>query len=140
MNRRYGRALGLPAILVSLCVGCGPQFDYGQVKGTVTLDKKPLEGAIVYFYPIIKDGEPVPPSSSGTTDAAGNYDLMSRADVPGAVIGPHKVVVLFPATGNRDDAKRPKIPQDYMLAARTKLTVDVKPGPGEYPLALTTPK
>ena len=140
MNCRYERVFGLPAFLVLLCVGCGARFDFGQVKGTVTLDRKPLEGALVFYYPIIKDGDPVPPSSSGTTDAMGNYELMSRTDVPGAAVGLHKVVVLFPSTGSREEVKRPKIPQDYTLAARTPLQKEVKSGSGDYPLELTTPK
>jgi hypothetical protein len=140
MNRRCRRDLRLAAVLVFLCVGCGPRFEYGQVKGTVTLDRKPLGGAVVYFYPIVKVGNPVPPSSSGTTDAAGNYELMTRTDIAGAAVGLHKVVVLFPATGGRDDAKRPKIPQDYTLAAKTPLQREVKPGLGDYPLELKTTK
>jgi hypothetical protein len=141
MNRRYRRIFGFPAILVFVCVGCGGEhFDYGQVRGTVTLDRKPLAGVLVYYYPVIKDGDPVPPSSSGVTDAAGNYELMSRTEVAGAVIGPHKVVVMFPPSRGAEAAKRPKIPQDYTLVAGTPLQFDVKPGPGDYPIALTTPK
>jgi hypothetical protein len=136
MNRRARRVLWVPAILVSVCAGCGSGFNYGQVKGTVTLDRVPLVGAKVYFYPILNGDGPVPPSSLGITDAAGNYELVARNDVAGAVLGPHKVVVLFPSTGAADAAKRPKIPLDYTLMAKTPLSFDVKPGLNEYPIAL----
>ena len=118
-----------------MCVGCGPHFDYGQVKGTVTLDRVPVEGALVYFFPIIKGEGPVPPSSSAMTDAAGNYELKTQTDVPGAVVGPYSVIVKYPTIGG-PEPKRPKIPVEYTLLAKTPLTIEVKPGSGDYPIAI----
>jgi hypothetical protein len=141
MNRRFGPVARLSVLLVSICsfcVGCGSGFQFVPVRGTVTLDRKPLDGALVYYYPVVAEGAEVPPYSSGKTDAAGVYELMSRTDVAGAVVGPHKVVVMFPSSGDREGAKRPNIPLDYRVAASTKLTVDVKPETADYPLALVS--
>jgi hypothetical protein len=135
---RVGRArTAFAAVALSICFGCGSQFELGQAKGTVTLDGKPLEGAVVHFYPIIKDGDPVPPTSSATTDASGNYEMVARTDQRGAAVGPHKVVVLYAALGGGSEPKnRPQIPQKYQLAAKSDLVVDVKSGSGDYPLVL----
>ena len=79
-------------ILTSLFVlaflsGCqNNEVEIGQVTGVVTLDGRPIENAVVYFYPDAGGR-----SSIGITNAEGAYELTYRGDVKGAKIGTHSV-------------------------------------------------
>jgi hypothetical protein len=71
--------------------------ELGSVSGVLTLDGKPLAGAIVTFQPIASEEPGSKLSSSvGTTDKEGRYTLMYVRDVRGAVVGEHKVFVQAP--------------------------------------------
>jgi hypothetical protein len=87
-------------MLATLAAGCGT--DYSTVKGRVTLDGRPLGGAMVGFYPETGRG------SHGETDAEGRYELMytnKKAGVP-----PGSCVVRITAA----DANTPeKLPARY---------------------------
>jgi hypothetical protein len=70
--------------------GCGSEGDYSSlnlipVKGKVTLDGSPLAGAQVAFHGT--DGH----TPMGTTDSAGQYELMYDSTQPGCTPG-NKVV------------------------------------------------
>ncbi len=76
-------------VFVSLA-GCG---DGGprlvSVSGKVTLDGKPVPGAIVTFTPTAAGGS----NSLGKTDASGNYTLEFSQDKKGALVGEHVVEI-----------------------------------------------
>ncbi len=75
MNRAF--LLSAVGLSVSLVLGC--ETPYFSVKGQVTLDGKPLRGAMVGFYPEQGRG------SHSMTDAEGRYELMytsSKAGIP----------------------------------------------------------
>ena len=125
-----------PSLLLVFLSGCGgPVFEYAQVEGTVTLNKKPLEGVMVRFYPISDRKEQLP-VATGMTDAAGNYTLTCRKDQPGALVGPNRVVVAWPSRDlrevGRDGQPLPPpsaiIPLHYTVASDTPLKVEVKAG------------
>jgi len=85
------RLFWLGCILVSTwAAGCNkqPPDSSLQVSGTVTLDGKPVEGAVVNFIPI--DQTPGG-GASGTTDAAGRYLLQPRRRGEGVVEGKYRV-------------------------------------------------
>jgi len=63
----------------------GPQL--GRVSGTIRLDGEPLPDATVEFQPIAADGSP----SMAVTRTDGSYELMFVRDMPGAMVGKHKV-------------------------------------------------
>lgn len=71
--------------LVLFTVGCGPNLS--PVTGTVTLDDKPVENAIVSFVPV-EGGT----SASGTTDANGKYTLVCVEGV-GVAPGTYRVSI-----------------------------------------------
>jgi len=76
-----------------LAAGCsGPKLV--PVTGQVTLNGRPLKNVRVEFHPDPDQGV-TGPSSSGVTDDSGNFTLTcpSRNNAPGAVIGPHRVVL-----------------------------------------------
>ena len=111
-------ALGAVA---SLLAGC--ETPYATVKGRVTLDGKPLGGALVGFYPDQGRG------SHGETDADGRYELRytnKKAGVP-----PGGCVVRITTA----DANTPeKLPARYH--DKSELAEEVKPGDNVFDFEL----
>ena len=86
--RPWIRDLLVLSVVFFSAVGCGESGPpLGTVSGKVTLDSKPLPNSLVTFVP-----QPQGRSSTGTTDADGNYKLIFL-DKDGALVGKHKVVV-----------------------------------------------
>ena len=112
--------------LCLLVAGCGSDDGLARVKGKVTLNGEPLEGAIVQFQPTAEDGS----SSAGMTDAEGRYELMSTFDTPGAMPGEHVVTIRTAAAYYEEEdgeAVQPeRIPAKYNT--RTELKRTVEPG------------
>ena len=111
---RSGKSLtgvSLIGIIVLLAVGCGgPGYPLAKVSGTVSMNGKPLPGAILMFSP--SEGQPGP-SSSGKSDSEGNFELMTiDLDHPGAVPGQHRVTITT-ATASGDD-ERAKISREIV--------------------------
>ena len=80
-------ALSLLCLIMAGCPG-GTGVDMGAVTGTVTLDGAPLADATVEFQPNMETGGS---PSYGSTDAAGEYELMFTFDKKGAMLGSHTV-------------------------------------------------
>ena len=108
--------------------------DLGKVSGVVTLDGVALQGAIVTFQPVGAEEPGSRRSSSvGRTDQEGRFTLTYVRDVPGAVVGTHKVSVQAPlATGKET------LPARYN--ARTELTEEVKAGNNKFEFKLESSK
>ena len=88
---------GLAVTLLST-IGCGAQpgaDPTARVRGTVTLNGKPIEGVSSAFVPT--SGRP----ASGITNASGQFTLSTFGNGDGAVLGSHKVVLAEPP----DDAQ-----------------------------------
>jgi hypothetical protein len=124
------------AVLSVFLAGCGgPAFEYAQVEGKLTLNKKLLAGAMVRFYPISDRKEQLP-VATGFTDEAGLYFLTCRDKQPGALVGPNRVVVSWPSRDLREAGRggqplpppSAQIPLHYTVASDTPLKVDVKGG------------
>ncbi len=84
-------------------VGCGSSEQLASVRGTLTVDGKPLPNVEVQFLPDSDKGT-IGPASRGVTDSTGSYILVTDDGRPGAVIGEH-IIVLTPA------ATKPKAAQ-----------------------------
>lgn len=133
------RRLEAVAILIAFVVGLagcsrGDRPELGEVTGTVTLDGKPLEGALVAFYP--EEGRTV----GGTTDAEGFYEVMYLQGVKGTKVGPNKVEITT-SLDPSDEDWRPgksaeKVPPWYNV--RTTLEANVEPGDNVIDFELTT--
>jgi hypothetical protein len=108
--------------------GCGgPQF--GDVKGTITVDSRPIRDAEVVFLPDPETGT-LGPASSGYTDAQGHYQLKTSRGQNGAVVGTHRVII-------RDLTKLPMPP---LLDAESKaLSADLKRAKQEIKSASVPP-
>jgi hypothetical protein len=112
-------------------MGCGSgKLEYGEVEGKVTLDKKPLVGVKVAFYPDSDSNEQLP-YATGLTDASGMYTLALRDGKPGALVGKNRVVVNWPP-GDRGSPEPvpapPAIPVRFTVADQSPLVVEVKEG------------
>jgi|SRR5215469_11396981 len=114
-------------------LGCG-SGKFAPVSGTVTMNGKPLAGALVIFSPVAKEGRiDAGIGSSGKTNDKGEYTLTSDTGRPGALVGKHRVSVslMSSGSGESDDRRRPgqlvnQVPVRYN--GKTELTYDVPAG------------
>jgi hypothetical protein len=89
----------LTLVLVAAVTGCGPAGpNLIPVKGTITVDGKPADGASLIFHPVAGKGS----IASAAADASGAFSIMSNGN-PGIVMGNYKVTAIWP-----DPAKKPK--------------------------------
>ena len=144
---------GIGVTLLLAGAGCSGNSPVA-VRGTVTLDGNPVEGAIVLFMPEGGAGR----QASGQTGADGGFQLTTFTTNDGALRGKYKVVVQYteavepPPGGNVKDvmqglekaqkAKKvttPKyvIPARYSDPDKTELRQEV-PTNGPVTLALVT--
>ena len=80
------RAPFLAMVLISAC-GCGDNR-LANVEGDVTLDGKPVAGAMIVF-----ESETGGPPANAITDAAGHFRMSTYANGDGMVPGTYKVTV-----------------------------------------------
>jgi len=79
----------MSAATLVLTAGCGGgKQKLAKVSGVVTLDGKPLDGAMVTFQPT-DGGRP----ATGVTGADGHFTLTTYTSGDGAQLGDHKVLV-----------------------------------------------
>jgi hypothetical protein len=126
--------------------GCGDSSGLVPVAGTVTLDDKPLPGAIVTFYPA-----PGTPGlgGGGITGLDGKYSLTPARGGGGLAPGEYVVTVNRPV--RRDGSPPPpdvppiesdareSLPAMYSSRSDTKLKAAVAKGTPGYDFALHTP-
>jgi hypothetical protein len=119
-----------------LLLGCGGERgpELAPVTGLVTLDGKPLAGALVTFVP---QGETRGQGSFAHTDAAGKFELQTTDGQKGAVAGTYKVLVnkLVNPDGTdyvpteevspMDSNAREILPPQYSSHERTRLTATI---------------
>jgi hypothetical protein len=103
--RRLRTALGnsslacLLILLVAATSGCGPTGPtLVPAKGTITVDGKPADGAMLIFHPVGGKGS----IASAAANDTGTFDIISNGK-PGIVTGSYKVTASWP-----DPAKKPK--------------------------------
>jgi len=113
-----------PVLFFPLIAGCGSGDDLAQVKGKVTLNGQPLQGATVKFQPTAEGGSP----SFGETDAHGRYELMYSFNTPGVMPGEHVVSIRTAATffdeaGNELEREE-RVPARYNTQTELKRTVE----------------
>ncbi|MEO8269593.1 MAG: hypothetical protein ABI557_07735 [Aureliella sp.] len=85
------RQLTAVSLIAALCVGCSSSFGPPPVPvgGSVTLNGKPVDGALVTF--LTKDG--VGRSASGKTSADGSFKLTSVNTNDGAAPGEYTITI-----------------------------------------------
>jgi len=99
--------------------GCGGGgLKTHPVNGIVTLDDKPVEGALVQFMPMDDRGRP----ATGMTRSDGTFRLRTYITGDGAVAGTYKVLVSKSEERNRPgpESKNPEEMKNRMMAAAKK--------------------
>ena len=85
--------------------GCGDS-SIAPVSGKVTVDGEPVEGIRLVFSPIQIEGQENPgPWSSGLTNSAGEYTLVTRYKDSGAAVGQHTVAFVYDDMSNIEGYK-----------------------------------
>lgn len=93
-------------VLIVLAQGCGTKGPpLGDVKGSITLDDKPLSGATVEFQPA--SGAP----SYGESDANGTYELYYTVRRTGALLGAHTVRITTAGEVTNEEGITVRVPE-----------------------------
>jgi len=101
---RVGLRLSLFLFVLIWPLGCGKGAKLAPVSGRVTLNNRPLANAEVRFIPI---GDNRLPSSVGSTDDQGNYELhLQSDDTPGAAPGEHRVTISLDLRRDKERSKK----------------------------------
>src|SRR5205823_6551988 len=112
------------------------------VYGSVTIDGKPAEGAVVIFCPVEAGPELKDLRPSGVTDGQGAFKLMTIQANDGAPAGKYKVLVKWPTPpppGAEDrEGRAPKPGPDrlkgkYYDLDRTPLTATIEKKSNQLP-------
>lgn len=151
----FRKLLALSIVVVPFAlIGCGGGMK--SVDGVVTLDSKPVEGAMVSFT---NADNPGAPSAEGTTDASGKFTLSSRGK-PGVPAGNYKATVTKteskgPAPGaamtpgspeyvkmmqgmSKQGPPKSLVPDKYTKANTTPFTFKVPPDSSPLKLDMTS--
>lgn len=150
--------LPLLAIVSTMIFGCGSggsSLPTVGVRGTVSLNSQPVEGATVVFGPSDVAGR----TATGITDSSGRFYLTTMRPGDGALVGNYKVTVhKLSTTGGMSQEEYEKnyealttgkmqvppvvtenaLPEIYRSADTTPLVVDVKDtGGNQFSFELT---
>lgn len=124
------RAASLVAFSI-FCGGCGQNDGQplGQVTGVVTIDGKPVKGALLEFVPEAPGGS----TAYGNTDDSGRYTMFFGQNRKGAVIGRSLVRITSDdrvSVDGKDYERKELFPPKYN--AKSEQYVDVKAGKNEF--------
>ena len=116
---------------IFLLSGCGKgvvEAELAPAEGLVRINGKPAENILVQFLPVVPDGEPGP-TSTGVSNAAGEFELTTTDGKLGAVVGRCKVL-LVDMTEERApqgvEAKPPRIPSNLAVVSPQSREVEVR--------------
>jgi hypothetical protein len=132
--------LGLLLIGFVAATGCGkgklPRY---PVHGSVNVDGKPADGAMVIFCPVTASEEAKTKRPFGMTGADGKFELTTIVQGDGAPPGDYKVLVQWPSNGggdNRDGMRSigpDRLKGKYMNLEKAELTATVQEASTDLP-------
>jgi hypothetical protein len=121
-----------------LSAGCPQNSDSPSpqpVRGTVLFQGKPIEGALVTFFPT--EAKPGYRSLTGMTDAKGRFRLAFNRSNDGAPVGKYKVSVVWREMIQDGDEKLPngpnRLPERYADPDASGLTATIVEGKNDLP-------
>jgi hypothetical protein len=92
----------------------------------------------VEFVPILNPSLQAP-HSVAFTDEKGHYRLTCENEKPGAVIGPHRVVIVPCIQDPKTPGVPPNVPVNYTIASQSPLAIEVTETQSVCDLELKTP-
>jgi hypothetical protein len=112
--------MSLATLSLPACSSRSDLPELAPVRGTVTMQGKPMSGVGVTFFPMGKG-----PIATGNTNAEGQFVLMTSEPGDGASVGSHRV-----SLGSAEEGRRPSmaIPEKYDRPDSSGLTAEVKAG------------
>ncbi len=128
----------LCACWLSSLAGCGGGLKFVSVKGTATLDGKPLTGAVVSFNPDAAKGNKLRIACTGRITGDGSYEIYTDDGSKvrkGAPLGWYKVTLMTGLPGAPEIAVNPR----YLDMDQTPFSIEVvaDPPPGAYDLKVS---
>ena len=140
------RLLLVMVMLTPVASGCGGTKgnNLPKVTGSVNVDGKPADGAVLLFYP--EGGRAA--TATGTADASGTFTIVTNME-PGIALGRYKVTASWPDPSQRataEDLQR-GVSKDapdllggrYVSVDKSPTTVEITAATKELPpIALTT--
>lgn len=138
------RGLLAGCALAALC-GCGDSVPLGQVRGTLTLDGRPVSNVVVVFVPD-SSGEHASIRSAGQCDDQGKFTLRCDTGVAGGVVGSHRVIVEDLSLANAPRAPdgtitqfpRKRFPEKYSDPLQTPLRATIRAGEQDIALKMSS--
>jgi hypothetical protein len=107
--------------------GCSSSpYNLAPARGKVTCKGQPVANASVFFEPEQASSAKSLKRAEAVTNANGEFVLTTVHTGDGAIVGKHKVKIVF-----EDAYKHPP------CAAPTNLTLEVKPGGNEFPIEMS---
>jgi hypothetical protein len=151
MMKRSLSALSLVGILLLAAQGCSGSGSAPTIKGSVTLDGKPLADAEVRFVPEGDSKTSVNQGNTAKTDASGSFQvepnrvsrmtlkpgkyrvfISKQVDKSGKVPSPEDVGQTVSDTGGPGVGLKEAVPAKYS-GANSQLTAEIKPGDNTLP-------
>jgi hypothetical protein len=126
--------------LLAGALGCkSSEIDLHPVKGQVTFDGKPPEGATVTLRPVAGSKAPIDLFPTGAVQADGSFTLMTYPHGDGAPEGDYVAVLMwYPPNASEIANPQSQLPAKYSSEATSGLPVTIKPGSNELaPFVLT---
>ncbi len=106
----------------------------GKVTGTISIDGRPVRNARIEFHPVaaakVTGGDNLA-TSMAISDGNGKFVLYYGAGIPGAVIGPHIVMI-----SAQDEVGHELVPADWNAASQHRF--EVKSGSNRVTLEIDT--
>lgn len=106
------------------------------VRGTVFVNSKPAEGALVVFH-AADDADPAAPQPRGYVQADGSFTLSTHEKDDGAAAGEYIVTINWLDTAQRKGEDVPdRLKGDYTSRQTSTLRRRVEPGNNDFPFTL----
>ena len=128
-------------VLAGLLViaGCGDKgIACYPVHGSVLVDSKPADGAMVIFCPVGGSEQVQKSRPFGFTESDGKFELLTVKKGDGAPAGDFKVLIQWPAKSSSNDPNSRSTGGDrlqgrYMNLEKSQIKVTVKEGSNDIP-------